>query len=168
VSDAHGQWLRQQRQARGWNIPKMGRKLREAAESAGDTLPAKDGLAIMINRWEDDRSGISERYRLHYCRAFQIPADSYGDPATLAVPHANGSGRHDLAHAGGEQAETIVTKLCRQSLTGAADQPHPRPVGLRDQVQAALDELADPAKRDELCFLLGYVWAVLAGAARPT
>ena len=106
MSDAHGQWLRQQRQARGWNVPKMGRKLREAAESAGDTLPANDGLAIMINRWEDDRSGISERYRLHYCRAFQIPADSYGDPATLTAQHANGSARRDNGQTSGEQLDS--------------------------------------------------------------
>lgn len=65
--------------------------------SATPCRSAKDGLAVMINRREDDRSGISERYRLHYCRAFQIPADSYGDPATLAAPHVNGSARQTRA-----------------------------------------------------------------------
>jgi hypothetical protein len=167
VSLAHGEWLRQQRQARGWNVPKMGRKLREAAESVGDTLPVKDCLAVMINRWENNRSGISERYRLHYCRAFQIPADSYGDPAKLAAPDANGSVRCDVGLASVEQLEAIMTSMCWQSLTDAPDQPHPRPVGLRDQVQAAVDELADPVKRDQLCFLLGYVCAVIS-AVNPT
>jgi hypothetical protein len=164
VSLAHGEWLRQQRQARGWNVPKMGRKLREAAESVGDTLPAKDGLTVMINRWEDNRSGISERYRLHYCRAFQIPAETYGDSAILGAPHANGSARRDNGQATGEQLEAIMTSLCWQSLTDASDRPPRRPVGLRDQLQAAADELADPGKRDQLCFLLGYVCAVMATA----
>lgn len=59
----------------------MRRKLREAAKTAGDTLPDNDCLTVMIHRWENGRSGISERYRLHYCDAFQIPLDRFGDPA---------------------------------------------------------------------------------------
>lgn len=165
MSEAHGKWLRQQRQACGWNVPKMGRKLREAAEAMGDILPGKDGLAVMVHRWEDDRSGISERYRLHYCRAFQIPADSYGDPATLGGLHVNGSVPGDIVQPGEERLEAVMTTLCWQSLTGAPDQPPPRPVGLRDQVRAALDELADPAERDQLCFLLGYACAAIAAAS---
>src|SRR6185437_15427330 len=62
---AHGQWLRQQRQAQGWSISQMRRKLREAAKAKGDTLPDNECLAVMIHRWENGRSGISERYRLH-------------------------------------------------------------------------------------------------------
>src|ERR1700761_8316038 len=68
----HGPWLREQRQARGWNIQQMARKLPAAGALAGDTLPATESLAVMIRRWENG-SGISERYRLHYCHAFHIP-----------------------------------------------------------------------------------------------
>ena len=40
----NGQWLREQRQARGWNIQQMARKLRETATLAGDTLPGTTAL----------------------------------------------------------------------------------------------------------------------------
>jgi len=165
VAQVHGQWLRQQCQDRGWNVPQMARRLREAATSANDTLPGKSCLTVMIHRWEDNRSGISERYRLHYCKAFQIPAARFGDPAALTAPHADDSGRRKTGHAGGEQPEAIMTRLCWQSLSGTPDQPAPQPAFLRDQMQGALGELAGPAKRDQLCFLLGYACAVLATAA---
>lgn len=74
----HGPWLRHERQVRGWNVPEMARQLREAATSAGDKLPDKDCVLVMIHRWENNRSGISERYRLHYCHAFDIPIDQFG------------------------------------------------------------------------------------------
>ena len=79
---AHGQWLREQRQARGWSIQQMTRKLREAAALAGDTLPEADCLGTMIRRWEKG-GGVSERYQLHYCRVFQIrPGHFGGTPAS--------------------------------------------------------------------------------------
>src|SRR5215469_8428614 len=81
-SRAHGQWLQRQRQARGWSVTEMRRRLREAARESGDTLPDNDCLTVMIHRWEDDRSGISERYRLHYCKAFQIPIEEFGRSLT--------------------------------------------------------------------------------------
>ena len=65
-------WLREQRQARDWNIQQMARKIREAAKAAGDAAPESGCLATMIRRWEKG-GGISERYRLHYCRAFHVP-----------------------------------------------------------------------------------------------
>src|SRR5215469_1223760 len=83
-SRAHGQWLQRQRQARGWSVAEMRRRLREAARQSGDNLPDNDCLTVMIYRWEDNRSGISERYRLHYCKAFQIPIEDFG--RSLTVP----------------------------------------------------------------------------------
>lgn len=67
----------------------MARKLREAATSARDTLPGKESLIVMIHRWENDRSGVSERYRLHYCKAFKIPIAQFGDPAAAHAPAGN-------------------------------------------------------------------------------
>jgi hypothetical protein len=32
----------------------------------------------MIRRWEKDSGGVSERYRLHYCRAFGIALEGFG------------------------------------------------------------------------------------------
>jgi hypothetical protein len=86
ASRAHGRWLQRQRQARGWSVAEMRRRLREAARLAGDNLPANDSLTVMIHRWEDDRSGVSERYRLHYCKAFRIPIEEFGQ--SQAGPHA--------------------------------------------------------------------------------
>ena len=54
-SGGHGPWLREQRQAQGWNIQQMARKLRETAALAGDTLPQNDCLATMVRRWERRR-----------------------------------------------------------------------------------------------------------------
>ena len=65
MRQGHGQWLREQRQARGWGATETARRLRAAARSAGDKLPDNHCLIVMIYRWEDDRSVISERYRLH-------------------------------------------------------------------------------------------------------
>src|SRR5215467_646337 len=72
-----GGWLRQQRRARGWTKAEMARRLREAAKAVDDELPKQGTLASMIRRWERG-FGVSERYRLHYCRAFRIPAEHYG------------------------------------------------------------------------------------------
>lgn len=89
VDGKHGQWLLRWRQARGWSIQTMRHKLREAAAATGDTLPGDVSLSVMIHRWEDDRSGISDRYRAHYCRAFGVPRESFGDllpePGAAAV-----------------------------------------------------------------------------------
>jgi len=59
----------------------MRRRLREAARAAGDTLPSNDCLSVMIHRWENDRSGVSERYRLHFSKALQIPIEEFGAEA---------------------------------------------------------------------------------------
>jgi hypothetical protein len=73
-----GQWLRGQRQARGWAASDLIRRLRAAATSVGDRLPNDKTLTAMVYRWEDDRSGISERYCLHYCRVLEIPISEFG------------------------------------------------------------------------------------------
>ncbi len=75
-----GRWLRAQRQERGWNVPEMTRRLRRAAAESGDKLPAGECLWTMIRRWERGGTGVSERYRLHYCRAFGIEPGQFGPP----------------------------------------------------------------------------------------
>jgi hypothetical protein len=75
---SRGEWLRVQRQARGWSVPEMRVRLRQAAREAGDVLPGNECLGVMIRRWEKDSGGVSERYRLHYCGAFGIPLDGFG------------------------------------------------------------------------------------------
>lgn len=73
-----GVWLRAQRQARGWNVPEMARRLRKAAAGSGDTLPKNATLDSHIRRWERGKISPSERYKLHYCTAFGIHPDQYG------------------------------------------------------------------------------------------
>ena len=165
VSPTRGQWLVLQRRARGWNVAHMARKLREAATSAGDKLPSRDSLIVMIHRWESDRSGISERYRLHYCRAFQIPIDLFGNPAALDLP-ANGTGRHVARQIPGKHLGAEVTRLLLPSLTS-------RPTGLagqlpavRDRMHAAVDQLCEEEDRDQFCFLLGYLSALVTALPR--
>jgi hypothetical protein len=75
-------WLRQQRQAHGWPVPEMARRLREAAKHSGDkTVPGNDAMCRNIRRWESAKSGnngVSERYKLHYCKALGIPLAQFG------------------------------------------------------------------------------------------
>src|SRR5262249_45011039 len=73
-----GGLLRRQRQSRGWAVPEMARQLRDAASAGGARLPAQDSLVAIIQRWERGHGGVSERYHLYYCRAFDLPADQYG------------------------------------------------------------------------------------------
>jgi hypothetical protein len=153
-SQTRGQWLRDQRQARGWSVPQMRRQLREAAEAAGDKLPGNDALSVMIHRWEDDRSGISERYQLHYCRAFEMPPGSFGPSDPLTGPQAGGS-CPDVP--GSEQAGGTLAQLFNGQI----------PLG-GGELQAAVQQLCDPANRDELCYLLGYASAMTARARHGT
>ncbi len=74
MPDIASEWLRQQRQTRGWAVPEMARQLREAAQAVGDMLPSSPTL---IRRWERG-AGVSERYRLHYCRVLGIAFDQFG------------------------------------------------------------------------------------------
>ena len=78
MPNLYGEWLRKQRQARGWNVPEMCRQLRQAARPAGDKLPSNQCLNTMVRRWEKDVGGVSERYRLHYCKAFSLAPDEFG------------------------------------------------------------------------------------------
>jgi len=77
MSETLSGWLRQQRQSRSWAAAEMARQLRDAATAAGDVLPASDTLIAMIRRWERG-AGVSERYRLYYCRVFGITVEQFG------------------------------------------------------------------------------------------
>jgi hypothetical protein len=60
----------------------MARRLREAAKHSGDTtVPGNDAMCRNIRRWESTKSGnsgVSERYKLHYCKALGIPLTQFG------------------------------------------------------------------------------------------
>jgi hypothetical protein len=67
-------WLRRERQARGWSVMEMSRRLCESAKANGDnSVPGTESICRNIRRWEGAKGGVSERYMLHYCKAFDIP-----------------------------------------------------------------------------------------------
>ena len=81
-------WLRQQREDRGWPKAEMARRLVQAGREAGDTaIPELSGMLHNIHRWERE-GGISERHKLHYCRALGIHPSQFGlssrEPADAA------------------------------------------------------------------------------------
>ena len=83
-------WLRQQREDRGWSKAEMARRLVQAGRAVGDTaVPELSGMLHNIHRWERE-GGISERHKLHYCRAFGIHPSQFGlttgDPAQAVAP----------------------------------------------------------------------------------
>ena len=78
MSSELGAWLRQQREARGWAKAEMARRLVQAAREAGDnSVPSAAGMLHNIHRWER-QGGVSERHKLHYCRALGIQAGQFG------------------------------------------------------------------------------------------
>ena len=74
VPTVDGGWLREQRQARRWDVPEMARRLASAAKDGRGDLPDHECLVRYIRRWESG-SGMSERYRLLYARAFGLHGD---------------------------------------------------------------------------------------------
>jgi tetratricopeptide (TPR) repeat protein/transcriptional regulator with XRE-family HTH domain len=93
-------WLRQQREARSWTRREMARQLIQAGRETGDaTVPGMDSMCHNIHRWERGHSGLTERYKLHYCHALGISPDQFGaDPASshplVPVPATVPAGSH--------------------------------------------------------------------------
>lgn len=67
----------------------MRRQLREAARKGGDNLPDNECLGVMIRRWEKDSGGISERYRIHFSRAFSLALEDFGTALLYPQPTGN-------------------------------------------------------------------------------
>jgi hypothetical protein len=112
-----GGWLREQRRVRGWDVPQMARRLAVAAGAERGTLPSKECLLVYIRRWERGTVGVSERYRLLYCRAFGIELTQFGgQPGDGNGPAAGDDG-------GGEPGVMADG--------GAADGGEPGPAGGR-------------------------------------
>ncbi len=141
-----GVWLRQQRQARGWTVPEMRRRLRDAARTAGDTLPSNDCLSVMIRRWESDRSGVSERYRMHFCRVLQITIDEFGI-VPIPAPSAPASQT-------GAQAQSGSRAAVDNSTLSAVDDRHHQALSLsrasiEEEIRMTAHESNDHAQQAE-------------------
>jgi hypothetical protein len=71
VTDVTSQTLRQWREAKGWDVPRMARELRKAARDTGEDVAAHHGLVKMIPQWERGNRAPRERYRLLYLKVFE-------------------------------------------------------------------------------------------------
>ena len=71
MTDVTSQTLRQWREAKGWDVPRMARELRKAARDTGEDVAAHHGLVKMIPQWERGNRAPRERYRLLYLKVFE-------------------------------------------------------------------------------------------------
>jgi len=71
LTDVTSETLRQWRQSRGWDVPRMARELRKAARNSGEDVAAHHGLVKMIPQWERGNRAPRERYRLLYLKVFE-------------------------------------------------------------------------------------------------
>jgi transcriptional regulator with XRE-family HTH domain len=78
MTDDLGLWLRDQRRERGWSGAEMARRIRQAGAAAGDQMPPSAIIAAYVRRWEQGVIAPTERYRLHYGRAFGLAAGQLG------------------------------------------------------------------------------------------
>jgi transcriptional regulator with XRE-family HTH domain len=83
----NGAWLRQQREARNWSQREMARRLIQTGRACGDnSMPSLDSMYRNVHRWERGETGLSERYKLYYCKALDIAADQFGPRAPATNP----------------------------------------------------------------------------------
>ena len=133
MADDLGAWLRGHRQAHGWTNRDMASRIIEAGHAAGDkSMPSLDTMCRNIRRWERGHGSITERYKLHYCRALGVPPAQFG--VVSAVPDTG------TAAPGATLAPAIPT--------GAI------PVGLPVQAAPVMHALASPLPVEPL--VLGY------------
>jgi transcriptional regulator with XRE-family HTH domain len=80
-------WLREQREARSWSRKEQARRLIQAGRDAGDTsMPSVDGVYHNIHRWERGDNEPTERYKLYYCKTFEVPVTEFGASAPRTDP----------------------------------------------------------------------------------
>jgi hypothetical protein len=86
MADDIGAWLRGHRQVRGWTNRDMASRIIDAGQAAGDkSMPSLDTMCRNIRRWERGHGTITERYKLHYCRALDIPPAQFGTASPQAA-----------------------------------------------------------------------------------
>jgi hypothetical protein len=159
-----GAWLRQQREARSWTRREMARQLIQAAHAAGDnTVPGTDSICHNLYRWEAGRGGLTERYKLHYCKALGIPPAQFGTdppsshpplptpPAADAPPNPTGPGLPiplAVAYRGRQEPGMGESTVEREVLMAAHEGgEHAEQAERRDIGEATLEQLhADLAR----------------------
>jgi tetratricopeptide (TPR) repeat protein/transcriptional regulator with XRE-family HTH domain len=127
-----------ERKARGWSSHKMAEVLRSTADDP-DSLPHVTSLKRMLLDWEAGRKGVSERYRLLYCKAFQMTEDELFGALPLAVSQLEnpsaavidsaGTSGSSLVRRPSRAPEGLGAVSAHTSLSGctAIDSPEPGP-----------------------------------------
>lgn len=109
-----GETLRGWRRSRGWDVPEMARRIRQA--SGGDpTLPAHDSLLRMIRRWEKEglnTASRAARYEFLYAKALGVPPGDLvvgpAEPGVSSVLPAGGNEDGDVSESGSEHPVVIA------------------------------------------------------------
>ncbi len=121
-------WLREQRAARGWSGREQARRLIRAGRDAGDTaMPSLDTMCRNVRRWETGHGGITERYKLYYCKTLGVPVTGFGAtaPGTDALsPVATVSARGLSVSAGYVSGRLVIEMFGLETGDG---EPEPGP-----------------------------------------
>jgi transcriptional regulator with XRE-family HTH domain len=142
-------WLRQQREARGWTRREMARQLIEAGRATGDsTVPGMDSMGHNIHRWERGRGNLTERYKLHYCRAFGIPPDQFGVDTAASAPSAAALANRQLAQVPHDLADPGLLAPSAVAYRGRQD-PRMGDSTVETEVLMAAHEGSEHAERAE-------------------
>ncbi len=136
----------------------MRQQLRAVARSTGDCLPDNECLSGMIRRWERGDNGMSERYQMHYCRAFGISHEEF----SAARPAAESGPAEELSF---EQLHDEVARLALDYMTGEPFSLFTRMRRVREVMYSALSRKLWLRDQADLCFLIGCLHSLMADAA---
>src|SRR5260370_40650616 len=121
-------WLRQQRETRGWSRREQARRLIQAGRDAGDTaMPSVDDMARSTRRWERGDNEPTERYKLDYCKTFEIPATEFATtaPGTDAPSPIATLNTHGLTVSLGYVSGRLVIEISGLDTEDAEPEPGP-------------------------------------------
>lgn len=91
-----GETLRSERKRRGWDIPRMAQQLRDASDQP-HKMPSSASIQRNIERWEAGQvTRLSERYRLLYATAFDIPDERLFPPGQPQQAPTDGTHDEDV------------------------------------------------------------------------
>ena len=123
-----GAWLRQQREDRGWSRREQARRLIQAGRDAGDTaMPSVDDMTRNTRRWERGDNEPTERYKLYYCKTFEIPATEFGAtaPRTDALSPIATFNAHALSVSVGYVSGRLVIEIFGLGTQAGEAEPGP-------------------------------------------
>jgi hypothetical protein len=121
-----GVWLRQQRETQGWSRREQARQLIRVGREAGDTaMPGVDGVYHNIHRWERGDNEPTERYKLYYCKTFEIPVTEFGTtaPRTDALSPIATVNTHGLSVSVGYVSGRLVIEISGLDTQDAEPEP---------------------------------------------